>query len=541
MWMHRSQAPQTDVHRYFALPLALCIAWVAFGLAVVVAYWGLAVGRVSLDLIYHADALYLPALYRDLASGQDLSSWSLPPAPYYFPDMLVFFGLNRLLGDFHLAILAYGPTQVLLFIFGLISLCRLIDSRNLHTERFVLLAGAVFYLYFYAARFHILALTLVSAHHFGVIVVGTGCLAILTSTFGHQHSDGKVGLPVLIALLLSALTVASDMLYVVHFLVPAMLSVCLLLALREITYRRALVYASLCLSLPIGRVLNRLLTGSDTAAALPTFSFQNLQTGLLQLIAWVKSSWLPHPLVLLAGSSFVLTIGFVLTVIVRARTRCAKAPQRMFVLSFLVFQLSACVLSVLYLGKVTLRYLLPLIIMPTFFGWPLLFAAACKPLRILNNNVGSKIMAFVILLICGGILARIGISPQIGQLVDYYPEVVRCMDDQTRQRHLQNGLSNYWQAKYISMLSHNGLHVVQLDADLRPFYWVNNRHWYEQPFEFIVIDPRQPDGSRLDRAKIIDRFGWPDDSFRCGSSEILIYHSAQFQEQFQVKLPASPR
>ena len=100
--MHRSQAPHTDTHRYFALPLARCIAWVAFALAVVIAYCGLAVGRVSLDLIYHADALYLPALYRDLASGQDLSSWSLPPAPYYFPDMLVFFGLNRLLGDFHL-------------------------------------------------------------------------------------------------------------------------------------------------------------------------------------------------------------------------------------------------------------------------------------------------------------------------------------------------------------------------------------------------------------------------------------------------------
>src|SRR4030095_5290526 len=138
---HPSQAPQTDVHRCFTRPLTLCMAWVAFALAVVVAYLGLAVGRLSLDLIYHADALYLPVLYRDLASGQDLSSWSLPPAPYFFPDMLVFFGLNRLLGDFRLAILAYGLTQVLLFIVGLISLCRLITSRNLHTQSFVLLAG----------------------------------------------------------------------------------------------------------------------------------------------------------------------------------------------------------------------------------------------------------------------------------------------------------------------------------------------------------------------------------------------------------------
>jgi hypothetical protein len=539
--MHRSQIPETDLHRCFTFPLTLCMAWVAFALAVVVAYWGLAVGRVSLDLIYHADALYLPALYRDLASGQDFGGWSLPPAPYYFPDMLVFFGLNRLLGDFRFAILAYGLTQVLLFIFGLISVCRLINSLNPHTPGFVLLAGALFFLYFYTARFHILALTLVSAHHFGVIVVGTGCLALVTSTFDHPHIDGKVVLQVLVAQLFSTLTVASDMLYVIHFLVPAMLSVCLLLALREITYRRVLVYGSLCLSLPMGNVLNRVLTDSDTAVALPSFSFQNLQAGLLELIAWVQSFWLPHPRLSLAAICFVLTIGFVLTVVVRERKRCAKAQQRLFVLSFLVFQLFACVLSVLYLGKVTQRYLLPLIIMPTFFGWPLLIAAACKPVRILNNQLGIKIVAFGVVLICGGILARIGISPQLGQLVDYYPDVVRCMDDQTQQRHLHNGLSNYWQAKYISMLSHNGLHVIQIDADLRPFYWVNNRHWYEQPFEFIVIDPRQPEGSQLDRWKIIDHFGWPNDSFWCGSSEILIYHSAQFQEQFHVQMPANWR
>jgi hypothetical protein len=539
--MHRSQAPQTDLHRCFTLPLTLSMAWAAFALAVVVAYCGLAVGRVSLDVIYHADALYLPALYRDLATGQDLSGWSLPPAPYFFPDMLLFFGLNILLGDFRLAILAYGLTQVLLFILGLISLSRLITSLNPHVPSFVLLAGALFFLYYYAARFHILSLTLVSAHHFGVIVVGTGCLAILTSTFEHPHIDGKVVLHVLMALLFSALTVASDMLYVIHFLVPAMLSVCLLLALTEITYRRALVYGSLCLSLPVGSVLNRVLTGSDTAVALSTFSFHNLQTGRLELISWVQSFWLPRPLLSLAAISFVVTIGLVLTVIVRERKRCAKPTQRLFVLSFLVFQLFACVLSVLYLGKVTHRYLLPLIIMPTFFGWPLLIAAACKPMGILNYQLGSKIVAFVVILICLSILARIGISPQIAQLVDYYPDLVRCMDDQTRQRHLQNGLSNYWQAKYISMLSHNGLHVVQIDADLRPFYWLNNRHWYEQPFEFIMIDPRQPEGSRLDRGKIIDRFGRPDDSFLCGSSEILIYHSAQFQEQFDMRMPASTR
>ena len=539
--MHSSQTPHTDVHRCFTLPLTRSLAWAAFALAVVVAYWGLAVGRISLDVIYHADALYLPALYRDLASGQDLSGWSLPPAPYFFPDMLVFFGLNRVLGDFHLAILAYGLTQILLFIFGLISLSRLITSLDPYIESLVLLAGALFFLYYYATRFHLLSLMLISAHHFGGIVVGAGCLAILTSTFEHPHIDGKVVLHVLMALLFSTLTVASDMLYIIHFLVPAMLSVCLLVALTAITYRRALVYSSLCLSLPLGRVLNRMLVGSDTAVALPTFNFHNLWTGLLELISWIQSFWLPRPLLSLAAISFVGTIGLVFTGIVRERKRCAKPIQRLFVLSFLVFQLFACVLSVLYLGKVTQRYLLPLVIMPTFFGWPLLIAAACKPMSILNNQLGSKIVAFVVILTCLGILARIGIAPQIGQLVNYYPDLVRCMDDQTRQRHLQNGLSNYWQAKYISMLSHNDLHVIQLDADLHPFYWVNNRHWYEQPFEFIVIDPRQPEGSRLDRGKIIDRFGWPDDSFWCGSSEILIYHSAQFQEQFYVKLPASPR
>lgn len=530
--MHHSEARQAGARRALALPLTATLAWSALGLALAVAYLGLAAGRISLDVLYHSDALYLPALYRDLAGGLDLRGWSLTPAPYFFPDMPLFFGLNWLLGSFRLTIVAYGLAQVLLFVAGLSALCRLMAGRSPHIQSLAPLAGALFFLYFYAAPFPVFSLVLASAHHFGVMVVGVGCLGLVGATLARPRVDRALIACVLTALLLSALTVASDMLYTIHVLAPLLLSLWLLALLRRITYRRALCYSALGLALPAGAALGRTLSRAETRFSLPPFSLQSLRAGLGQLADWVPSFWLPHPLLAIAAAGFLLAAGWVLARLLRERAPSAQSSARLLVVSFLAFQILTGVLGVLYIGSVNQRYLLPLILMPTFFGWPLLAAAAHRTAGRLDNRWGARIAAGAAALGCLAILAQTGSPQQIGQLADYYPELVRCVDAQARQRQLQSGLSNYWQAKYISMLSHNGLQVVQIDPQLRPWYWINNRRWYRQRFDFVIIDPAQAAEFRLDRAKIVGRFGPPDDSFACAGSEILVYRGAQFREQF---------
>ncbi|GAB4206937.1 MAG: hypothetical protein OHK0022_34590 [Roseiflexaceae bacterium] len=534
--MHFSGIRQTSVGRVLALSLTPILNWAAFGLALAVAYVGFATGRISLDLLYNSDALYLPVLYRDLASGQGMSGWALTPAPYFFPDMPLFFGLNFMLNNFQLAVIAYGLVQVLLFVAGLTALSRLMAGRNPDIQCLVPLAGALFFLYFYAAPYPFFSLVFANAFHFSVMVVGIGCLALIGVTVARPRIDRVVVVCVLAVLLCSTLMVASDLLYVIQVLAPMMLSLWLLALCKQIPYRRALFYSLLGLSLPVGlwagTILSRVLTGTDTRFALWPFSLQIVEVALSELLDWCRSLWFGHPLLPSAAICFALVGGRMLVLLIRGRKQPSRSAVRLLVVSFLAFQIVASALTILYTGVVMERYLLPLLVVPTFFGWPLLAAAARRLPRFLNSPWVSRITASAVILSCLVILAFNSVPQQVEHLADYYPDLVRCMDVQTEQRHLKSGLADYWQAKYISMLSHHGLRVVQLNTALRPWHWINNLHWYAQPFDFVMIDHAQLPEFRLDRRLVIERFGPPDDSFSCGSSEILVYHSVQFREQF---------
>lgn len=538
--MHRSETRQANKAHTLVFSFTPLLTWTAFGLALVVAYMGLAAGRVPLYVLYNSDALYLPALYHELTSGQGLHGWSLTPAPYFFPDMPLFFGLSAVLHGFRLAIIVYGLVQVLLFVAGLIALTRLMAGRDPHIQNLIPLASALFFLYFYAAPFPSFSPILLSAFHFSVMVVGVGCLALIGATLARPRIDRTVIAGMLTALLFSTLMVASDLLYAVQILAPLMLGLWLLALLKRITYRRALFYSLLGLSLPIGlwlgRALSHLLTGIDTRFVPRAFDLQKQQVALHQLLDWLQWLCLRHPFLPIAAVCFTLVIGRIL-LLLHKREPSARSNVRFLILSFLVLQMVASVLSMLYNGIFSDRYLLPLLVMPTFFGWPLLAAAAHKPVRILNNPQTSQLAAGAVILSCLVILAYLGAPRQLGRLIDHYPDLVRCMDEQTQQRGLQSGLSDYWQAKYISMLSRDGLRVVQLDPGLNPWHLINNRDWYAQPFDFVMVNHAQVPDFRLDRALIIARFGPPDDSFWCGKSEILVYRSREFREQFLTRFP----
>lgn len=48
-------------------------------------------------LLHNSDILYAPAFFDDLWQGVDISGWALTPAPYFFPDLAVYGGVDALL------------------------------------------------------------------------------------------------------------------------------------------------------------------------------------------------------------------------------------------------------------------------------------------------------------------------------------------------------------------------------------------------------------------------------------------------------------
>ena len=102
-------------------------------------------------------------------------------------------------------------------------------------------------------------------------------------------------------------------------------------------------------------------------------------------------------------------------------------------------------------------------------------------------------------------------------IITRYPDNIRCLDNIAKKENMENGLSDYWNAKYITLFSKQNIFVNQINyTDLRPVNILNNRYWYkDRKYSFIVVD-------KLDEAKIRTIYGNPLQIIDCGWN-IFIY------------------
>jgi hypothetical protein len=127
----------------------------------------------------------------------------------------------------------------------------------------------------------------------------------------------------------------------------------------------------------------------------------------------------------------------------------------------------------------------------------------------------------------------------LSQLSDYYPDVVKCLDKNTQDRNIRNGMAQYWLAKYVTMLSKNNLHVVQVrqvGQGLFLDHWVNNLNWYNNDFEFIITKEIPGSMRSIYESSMIGEFGNPADIFLCEDAKVLVYNRKEdtnFQKQFK--------
>lgn len=223
----------------------------------------------------------------------------------------------------------------------------------------------------------------------------------------------------------------------------------------------------------------------------------------------------------------------------------ADFPQNariLFILSFFLFSLLSMIGGALITGAREPRYFLPTILIPVFWGWPFLIGANKPLLRWFERTPVMVALTGITLGFIGwfGGLQNFG---ALSQLTDYYPEFVRCLDQQTQLRNLRYGFAQYWDAKPISLLSKRRMHVVQVrqrpQGELTFEHFGNNIEWYHHEFEFVLVHETH-DGRAISEDQIIERFGPPADTFTCpreegGLQKVLVYNrktDREFQQQF---------
>jgi hypothetical protein len=498
----------------------LASAWALLGVALAHVFFRTSEGALGTGGFFNSDSLYLPALYRDLfEEGGRWRGWHLTPAPYFFPDMALYFLLDALTGPFVHAAIAYAAVQLVALVLATQYLVRTVLPREeAAVGQVVAVAVVAGLLLLYAeGHFWVMYLSTLSAIHFSVVPLSLVGLALSLRAF----RDGARG--ALAALtLLSALATASDSLFIITFTVPVAASTALL-AWRQRPHawkRLGAQWGLLALSIVAGLRLSKKLAGRHASAEYTRLNLELIQEALHQLWATVAGQLRDSPGVVLPWS--VLVLAALAVVVARRKDWTAPDSPRWGLYGACLFTLlsvgsttSAVVLTGTFVDKSAIRYLvvpimLPLLGVALVVGLPrwrrgatlaaLVLVAATAGAAVLRHPWGTE----------GPLLSR------------FYPDTVRCLDEHQARFGLKWGVGDYWQAKYVSMFSRTGLRVNQLQSDGSLHGWINNRDWYLDPrgeYTFVITHG-------LDMEAFQARFGPPRDTFRCDAWEVFVYGGA---------------
>jgi len=448
------------------------------------------------DLRTHqnSDLYYLPALYEDLASWSGhLTEWKLPPAPYFFPDMPLYFAVQSLLANHALAFVLAGVAQTVLHVFGWLLVMLSLNpprARRPLIYGMVLLTNALL-LWLPGPN---IATPLLLSTHFGVILMIPYALALSIRLLGRGLTVNRT-LAALGLWSVACLLYASDALSLVQLVAPLIVSVALV-AIASHAYFRGALTVAVCLAAgsAAGGWLARLVIVSDSAGPYTTLRLDRLASSLRSFLDWVLALAQGHAL---AMGLVVLAVCLHVALLVvwlfsSTETRRAHAAVALISLFALLSVLATLLATLLAGNTFTARYLLPLFFIPLA---SLPAALIAQPRWHAVAQAGFPVAATGLLLFASWQSLVTGQS--LARYAGFHPDWVACIDDRAADRNLTVGLADYWDAKYFTVLSQRGVKLLQVAPNMEPFPWISNIKWYARWLPDFVVARTDSQGGRF--------------------------------------------
>lgn len=493
------------------------------GLALGVTYLRLRSHSLDASIFFNSDLLYLPALFRDVfEEGGRWRGWRLTPAPYFLPDMALFFALNAALDNFVAAVRAYAPIQMALVALAAQGLARTLAPPDRRVAAaLVLVASAALVLLFARGQFPLLIYAFTSGIHTGALIATLIALALTFHVLGPSPSRLRTTQVLLAALCFFA--ALSDGLFFVVFVAPVVVTLGLLTWKRAAATRQLNVPAAIVVTASVaGYLATRVVTAGTAGAKHMTLRLNAALESLRRLGS--AADMMAREELPIVAFLWVVALAWG----IRCAVRFLRAPKGAaidridvlwaFILLLIGSNVAAVALTGQFQDRTGFRYLMVPILMP-------LFALALLPLRLRSPLVALKTAAASCALVGGAWIAfTIGDARAgcLGGPGEAYPPLVACLDAHRDRYRLERGLSDYWKAKEVWMFSRTGLRVVQLTQDGKPYHWINNADWYEErrpgasAYNFIL-----PSG--LDVSALRERYGEPSSTFECPGSAVWVY------------------
>lgn len=522
----------------------------------------LALGCTALDLSAYGLAHYLTSDFLTpyffcsnvLTGRYPLSGWTLSASPYFVPDHLV---LSSLLGGFGRSGLAYALFTLIFYplLFGLAGFCvKTVGGRSGPAFLGSLLFGS-----------GLLALRALPGHsqwlwwlgapccHGGVLLLGFAYLWILATGLRR----GVVGrLP--LGLYCVGLTgLLSDTLFLFQILLPA--TVALFICRRrypgfEQWWRwqgGCAAGAFLCAQFfkPVCYLydwfyFSRIIRVAPT----PPHLWHALCQFVSDLPALLSAGW---GFALLALGSAISLAGS-LRAWRHAAPVAAPASEinggvldffRVFCVASLLVMLPLPILICSWKDVNNIRYLFNWLVLP---GFLLTLEAVAKWGVVVPGQPGDRFrrwglaVAATIFLVCLGWAAS-GLRREVLRFP--YPGDVAALDAVLQRRGLKHGLAQYWDAKYVTALSHAGAEVRQIRSSGQPYFWDNNVFGYYEAdsagslawpaYQYVLTD-------LLDEQEVARVFGKPQETETAGRFRVWIY-SEDGQRRIREVLEAGVR
>lgn len=472
-------------------PLVTLVDW----LVPILSSW-LVLTRERPEVFFHSDMLVLPSIYRDLfVDGYSIAGWSFTPAPYFFPDMPLYFLLEGVTGNTALALGLYGMVQVILFVLGVRVLL-----RAFAVEKYLPLPGFVTgILIFLSIQIKPLVIFLLPSAHFSSFLVGIFLFALLYRAM--ETGRGNRLLSFLIVLM-----IGSDRIFLLHFGLPALVLTFLSLRREPVGARKTLRYlgAGMVLGLVGYGILKNVLY-IERAGRIPLLT--SLSTFGRDMGFLLADSIVFKLLIL---SWFLSVVGALFLYFRRGRE-----PAFLSLFVFLVFTGLVPPLVGSYMDLYSSRYNIYVLIVSVLF----LFALAgsyARPAWRVPLWSGVMILWFAM----GAIVYRM---EPFRALAEYRSELVDCLDNRFSDSEVRMGLADYWNAKRITIFSKKGLRAYHVDyTSLQPSFTLSNRNWFAcsgdrcPEFRFVVA-------THLDQGRWVKLHGEPTERIACGDDLIFLY------------------
>lgn len=452
----------------------------------------------KLDSVFNADMLGAPLFFNDLfREGGSLKDWYMGASPCIFPDVILYLFFSELFHlDFISILFFYGITQSILVVYLSSFLYKKL-APPVYKEYAWLIP--VFYSFvflesYYNTGHEVFAfLMLVYGYHTGAFISALLAMCIYVSELKH-------GWKYVLLFLFTLLATFSDILFVPMFIGPIIVLNIFMFRFKGVKFSvlsSVFIVSGCALAFYIYEYVKANLVYFSNPSKI--YAFDNIMPSLKifyeHMLAYITLGGFRGFQIAFA---FVAPIVCFIILILKRKTLSKEFKFLLFfyvVFSVIVF--SAPILNGNYTAWDTIRYN----IAPIFFSMTILaLLIAFIFNRFITNSTTQLIVSYLIPVFFV-FLISLKFSPVgLKDYFTYYPPKVKEIDSICKKYNLKNGISNYWNAKWVSVFSKNHVKVLSMHSTVFMYELGSNIKWfYNREFDFVIAN-------KLDSARIRQLF-----------------------------------